>query len=356
MSSKARNKQHENLIREVYADNFSEEIKLLSKSLEIYNYVGMDTEFPGVVYQSNSATREAYYRTIKTNVDNLQVIQIGITLTDRNGNYPSCGGTWQFNIKFDLSKETYAADSIALLSNSGINFDTLATRGISPDTFGEYIITSGLILNEKINWVSFHGIYDFAYLLKISSNLPLPDNESLFFESINLYFPNYYDIRVLVRYNDEFRGSLSRVGQEMKISRIGTQHQAGSDSLITIKIFLKLMNEYLSEDNLKSDKNILYGIGVGLEDSDTYLNQNNFNSYNNANSGGKNYSYDYNVYQQNLMNMQYNMMRNNSNFYNGVYTYNNYNPIGMQLPYTMGHYNNDDIKKNYNPNKSIVED
>ena len=36
-------------IIEVYSDNFKQEIKNMSSLLEEYNYIGMDTEFPGTV-------------------------------------------------------------------------------------------------------------------------------------------------------------------------------------------------------------------------------------------------------------------------------------------------------------------
>lgn len=347
----------DNQIRDVYIDNFIQEVKTLSRLIEKYNYVAMDTEFPGIVYQSSVNSREAYYRTIKTNVDKLKLIQVGISIKDEAGNPPEGPHTWQFNLKFDLNNDQYSNESIALLTNSGINFELLENRGIPAETFGEYLIVSGLLLNEDINWISFHGIYDFAYFLRCVTNLPLPETEHAFFESLRLYFPNYFDIRFLVRYNDEFRGSLSRLGQELNISRIGTKHQAGSDSLITSEIFFKLIKEFLHEDVTKTDKNVLFGIGPGLEESEAL---NAYNSFYNiqANSAGNlgfkfnsngsqggaggagNFGYDYNgFYNPNLMNMQYNgYMRSGSSGYfqnmnMNVYPgpYNGYN--GMNLGY-----------------------
>ena len=37
-------------IIEVYEDNFIQEIKNISSLLDEYNYIGMDTEFPGTVF------------------------------------------------------------------------------------------------------------------------------------------------------------------------------------------------------------------------------------------------------------------------------------------------------------------
>ena len=331
--------EKEPIIKEVYYENFVEEIKILSSLLDKYNFIAMDTEFPGFVYQSSTIGKDSYYRTIKTNVDKLKLIQVGITIRDSQGNPPPFTGTWQFNLKFNINTDQYSNESIALLTNSGINFDYLEQMGIPFDLFGEYLISSGLIANEDLHWVSFHGTYDFAYFLKYSTNLFLPENEIEFFEELEIYFPNYYDVRHLVRFNDEFRGSLSKLGQELNVSRFGTTHQAGSDSLITSEIFFKLKKEYLSEDNILMDKNILFGIGLGSEDSDPINSYNAFYSQNPQNlknnsistnsSNGQNSNfpanYDYNnYYNQNMMNMQYsNYIRNPSGYYPSMNVYNN---------------------------------
>ena len=349
--------QKDSQIRDVFMDNFILEIKTLSHLIEKYNYVAMDTEFPGIVYQSSVNTREAYYRTIKTNVDKLKLIQVGISIKDEFGNFPDGVHTWQFNLKFDLNNDQYSNESIALLTNSGINFELLENRGIPAEVFGEYLIVSGLVLNENIYWISFHGIYDFAYFLRSVTNLPLPETELNFFDMLRVYFPNYFDIRFLVRFNDEFRGSLSRLGQELNISRVGTKHQAGSDSLITSEIFFKLIKEFLHQDVTKTDKNVLFGIGPGLEETDSLNPYSSFyhlqaNSGNNSNlkfnsngsqsSAGNagNFGYDYNgFYNTNMMNMGYNgyirsgsagyFPNMNMNVYPGPY--NGYN--GMNLGY-----------------------
>jgi hypothetical protein len=171
-------------------------------------------------------------------------------------------------------------------------------------------MTSGLLLNDDIYWISFHGVYDFAYLLRVATNLGLPELESSFFENLKVYFPHYYDIRYLVRYTENFRGSLSKLGQELNIARIGTQHQAGSDSLITSEIFNKLRSKYISGDILLADKNVLFGIG----DESEY---NNF--YNpNAVKVTSNYPYEYAMYTQNYMNTPYSNMMRNINFMNNM--------------------------------------
>jgi CCR4-NOT transcription complex subunit 7/8 len=52
---------------------------------------------------------------IKSNVDILKVIQIGITLSDDSGKVPEPVSTWQFNFCFDLDTENKSTTSINLL-------------------------------------------------------------------------------------------------------------------------------------------------------------------------------------------------------------------------------------------------
>lgn len=49
---------------------------------------------------------------------------------------------------------------------------------------------------DNIKWLSFHSGYDFGYLLKLLTDQHLPQDESDFFESLRLYFPTVYDVKV----------------------------------------------------------------------------------------------------------------------------------------------------------------
>jgi hypothetical protein len=107
-------------------------------------------------------------------VDLLKIIQLGVTFADESGELADDCPTWQFNFKFNLQEDMYAQDSIDLLTRSGIEFKQHEERGIDVDYFGEVFMTSGLVLNEDIKWISFHSGYDFGYLLKLLTNAPLP--------------------------------------------------------------------------------------------------------------------------------------------------------------------------------------
>lgn len=175
------------------------------------------------------------YLKIKANVDILKIIQIGITLMNVDGKVPEPVSTWQFNFNFDIDSDPQAATSIALLQNCGIDFAKLKRNGISPLYFAEKVTQSGLVLNDKVYWICFHGCYDFAYLLKIMMNETLPSNRTEFNRFLRLFFPNIYDIK---SFQNEFSGmfeggGLNRLADLLDIERVGVTHQAGSDSLVT---------------------------------------------------------------------------------------------------------------------------
>lgn len=84
-------------------------------------------------------------------------IQIGITLSDENGKLPEPVSTWQFNFNFDIDTDQKSMSSITMLKECGIDFQKLKRRGIDPFYFAEKIIPSGLVLNDKVHWICFHG-------------------------------------------------------------------------------------------------------------------------------------------------------------------------------------------------------
>jgi CCR4-NOT transcription complex subunit 7/8 len=290
MSSFEKNKKNKskkegnnlNNIKEVYIDNFEEEIKKVSLLIDKYNYISMDTEFPGIVYNNNykpNIGESSSYTNIKTNVDRLKVIQVGITLSDECGDSPSDISTWQFNFDFNLKKDNYSAESIHLLINSGINFDILSEKGIPMEKFGEFFLTSGLVINENINWITFHGSYDFAYLLKIVTAQLLPEKVESFVCDLDLFFKNYFDIRYLTQNQENFRGSLNKLAYDLNVDRLGSQHQAGSDSLVTSKCFFKLRDlGYINEEDIMKGRNQIYCLNA-QEDTYQEVNSNYYNNY-----------------------------------------------------------------------------
>lgn len=153
---------------------------------------------------------------------------------------------------------------------AGIDFKSFQNYGIDVDHFGELFTTSGLILNENVKWITFHGSYDFAYLVKVLSNQLLPEEESPFNDLLSIYFPTFYDVRHLIKNATWIKGSLSRIANDLDIRIIGNSHQAGSDSLVTSKVFFKLLRDFGEQVDIINDRNKLHGFTYKLADEFDY--------------------------------------------------------------------------------------
>jgi CCR4-NOT transcription complex subunit 7/8 len=254
-------------IRNVWAVNAEEEMDHIRQVIEKYPYVAMDTEFPGVVAKpvTEAFTSDYHYKSLKVNVDLLKIIQLGLSFSDKSGNM--CPECWQFNFAFDLDGDMFAQDSIDLLVNSGISFQDHAARGIEPRLFGELLMVSGLVLDDRVKWISFHSGYDFAYLLKLLTTQGLPTDEKQFFEFLKIYFPCIYDIKYMTSLLDGhfFLGGLQKLADDLKCQRLGAEHQAGSDSLLTMSAYFALVKaKFTDAKGVVDDRryaNELFGYG-----------------------------------------------------------------------------------------------
>lgn len=64
--------------------------------------------------------------------------------------------------------DMYAQDSIDLLAKSGIDFARHEEYGIDVETFGELLMSSGLVLLDDVKWVSFHRCVSEIALLSLT--------------------------------------------------------------------------------------------------------------------------------------------------------------------------------------------
>ncbi|KAK8674741.1 hypothetical protein V6N13_032846 [Hibiscus sabdariffa] len=256
-------------IREVWDDNVEEEFGLIREIVDDYPYVAMDTEFPGIVLRPVGHFKSSYdyhYQTLKDNVDMLKLVQLGLTFSDEKGNLPTCGTdkycVWQFNFReFNVNEDVFANDSIELLRQSGIDFKKNNEKGIDAKRFSELLMSSGIVLNDNVHWVTFHSGYDFGYLLKLLTCQNLPDTQAGFFSLINVYFPTLYDIKHLMKFCNSLHGGLNKLAELLEVERVGICHQAGSDSLLTSCTFMKLKDNFFS-GSLEKYSGVLYGLGV----------------------------------------------------------------------------------------------
>jgi CCR4-NOT transcription complex subunit 7/8 len=251
-------------------------------------------------------------------VDNLKIIQLGITLSDKNGNLPKDVSTWQFNFKFDVDNDNCTPEAINLLESAGIDFNKFLQKGICPQQFAEHFISSGIVLNDNVNWITFHGIYDLAYLLKLLSNKKIPENEAMFMEELDVYFHNHFDIRYMIRELSWLRGSLTKLAAYLDIQRIGSAHQAGSDSLVTSKLYFKIVEQFNDHIDIERDRNSVFGIYDEYENMQRsqMIDQESFSNKMNSNKFNEGYGYQ-NKVMMSQMGINMNNFKQNVNF-NGL--------------------------------------
>ncbi|XP_022742187.1 probable CCR4-associated factor 1 homolog 11 [Durio zibethinus] len=278
MSDKPPPKRESVVIRSVWSNNLEYEFELIRSIIDGYPIISMDTEFPGVVVRPTSPSGGQYirpgdptvhYKSLKANVDLLKLIQLGLTLSDDDGNLPDLGTEnqfiWEFNFKdFDIANDVHAHDSVELLRRQGIDFEKNREFGIESVRFAELMMSSGLVLNDAVTWVTFHCAYDFGYLVKCLTGELLRDQLSEFLNLVRLFFGDrVYDVKHLMRFCAGLYGGLDRASKALGVKRaIGKSHQAGSDSLLTLDAWLEVKKRYFGKGDVEKYANVLYGLEV----------------------------------------------------------------------------------------------
>ncbi|KAL8504013.1 hypothetical protein ACS0TY_022662 [Phlomoides rotata] len=242
------------VVREVWISNFEYELNLFRQCLYQFSIISFDTEFPGTIFTTSTPvfklSPSQRYSLMKKNVDSLHLIQLGLTLSDVHGNLPTFGTesryVWQFNFcDFDPECDPHDVKSIAFLKNRGIDFVKNRVMGIDSRTFALKINAYVLGPRSGLTWVTFHGIYDYGYLIKILTGKQLPCTYDGFRMLVHTYFGFLnYDSKAMAK---ELRlyGGLEKIAKTLNLDRVaGESHQAGSDSLLTMHIFLKLRKQF----------------------------------------------------------------------------------------------------------------
>ncbi|CAM0905449.1 unnamed protein product [Alopecurus aequalis] len=266
------------VVRQVWAHNLQEELELIESLLHRFRYAAVDTEFPGTVYRPTmpayALTTEKKYALLKANVDELHLIQIGLTLFDAAGRLPDLrrGGVqyvWEFNFReFDLRRHRHAPESIALLRAKGVDFNRMRRDGIDAAAFGpklRKLLRGGL---GDAGVITFSGAYDLAYLVKLmlGRGYKLPASTAAFESVVKAMIrKRLYDVKEMARRcprDVDLRGGLDRVAAKLDVPRaVGEAHQAWSDSLLTCQTFMKMRERYFyGEDDLTTVAGVVPGI------------------------------------------------------------------------------------------------
>lgn len=246
------------IVREVWEDNLELELELIRLCIPQFPIASFDTEFPGTVFDTSYIPKHAFsslspahlYLLMKQNVDILHLIQLGLTLSDPYGNLPKLGTNshyiWQFNFRnFDPDRHLHDPDAISLLKAQGIDFSKNKRLGIDSDTFGIKFVEYGLGSGSGLTWITFHGLYDYGYLIKILTHTALPNSYDEFRLLVHIYFgPSIHDLKPMAK-AVRLYGGLDKIAKILKLNRaVGKAHQAGSDSLLTMQVFFEVLNNY----------------------------------------------------------------------------------------------------------------
>ncbi|OEL29778.1 putative CCR4-associated factor 1-like protein 11 [Dichanthelium oligosanthes] len=261
-------------IRQVWADNVDVEFKLIRAAIEHFPYVSMDTEFPGVIHRPTkhpaAMTPAERYSLIKSNVDALHLIQVGLTFAASPSSPPALA--FEVNLReFDPRVHRHAPDSVRLLASSGLDLAAHRARGVSARAFAALLMSSGLVCNPEVAWVTFHSAYDFAYLIKLLMGRKLPRSLPEFLKYVRVYFgPEVYDVKHMMRFcGDQLFGGLERVAAALEVQRAaGRCHQAASDSVLTWDTFRQMKRLYFAKEG---SLELCAGVLFGLELEDTKL-------------------------------------------------------------------------------------
>ncbi|KAI4297581.1 hypothetical protein L6164_037466 [Bauhinia variegata] len=262
------------VVREVWQHNLHTEFSLILEFVHRHLFASLDTEFPGTIFKPMVDKRfysklpaSMNYQFMKLNVDALNIIQVGLTLSNAHGT-ESC--TWEFNFQdFDIKRDFCDIESIQILQKQGIDFERNQILGIDSRVFGMLIRNSGLMLN-RLTWATFHSCYDFGYMIKILTQHPLPhDVGSFIFLVSETFGQKVYDMKHIMRFCNGLYGGLENVATALNVDRqAGKRHQAGSDSLLILHTFMKRRDVYFGGScrhknlSLERFQGILHGFEV----------------------------------------------------------------------------------------------
>ncbi|XP_047049398.1 probable CCR4-associated factor 1 homolog 11 [Lolium rigidum] len=187
------------LVHPVWGWNFHQEAARLRHFAEGARYVAVNVHYPGLVHHpgkdQDALTDEKRYPILKSNVDALKPLQVGIAVCDRDGKTEA----WEFNLRdFRRHSDPHDANSLAYLAGRGLDIDTFANHGVDAWSLGAMLLNySGLIGHWRgLSWVTYTGAYHVAYLLKIvTGGCPLPNDVAGFVGAVRHFLGDQvYDV------------------------------------------------------------------------------------------------------------------------------------------------------------------
>jgi len=238
------------VFHEVWASDLDDQFDALLAAVERAAHTGavvaLDMEFPGFLQKEPRwSARGPRYQALRENVDRLWPIQMGVAVASGDGRF--CG-VWCFNLHFDAEVDAHSEPSLDFLHTAGIDFPRHRSEGIEATALGRRLACSRLFGRHWRApwWLTFSGAYDLGYLLKLlTSGRPLPQDPAVFDRALDVYCPHRHDLRHQLPH-----GSLESLGRQLGVRRYGRAHQAGSDALLTLELYLHLARVSFLQNSL----------------------------------------------------------------------------------------------------------
>ncbi|XP_022158209.1 probable CCR4-associated factor 1 homolog 5 [Momordica charantia] len=127
----------------------------------------------------------------------------------------------------------------SFLKNKRFDFYKLKKDGIAPEDFTALFLP--ICRSGRIDrWITFHGFYDIAYLLKLLKIKSIPISMAMFAATAQHLLGTVTDLKHMARYCDGLLDSdlgLKKLAKLLDVKRIGIAHFAGSDSLLTAAVY-----------------------------------------------------------------------------------------------------------------------
>ncbi|SCU92750.1 LAFA_0F12618g1_1 [Lachancea sp. 'fantastica'] len=270
------------MVRDVWSNNLHAEFAQIRRLVAQYNVAAISTEFVGTIARpmGNFRSKNDYhYQTMRSNVDLLNPVQVGLSLSDSRGNKPENGpSTWQFNFHFDVTQEMVSAESLELLKKSGINFERHQNLGVSAFEFAHLLTDSGLISSD-VTWVSYHAAYDFGFLVNMLMNNAMPNNKEDYVWWVHQFMTNFYDLNLINKFSQQQlqqnqkqkppapqhpQPTLEAMADEIGIPRFPLFSSTAGQSLLALLTFTHLFQLRIPHPQLGPSlaryKNMIYGI------------------------------------------------------------------------------------------------
>jgi CCR4-NOT transcription complex subunit 7/8 len=231
-------------VQPVWACNFEQQSDNLRRFAAGARYVAVDVHYPGLVHlpgkHHNALTAEERYALVKANVDALKPLQAGIAVCDRHGS----SRAWEFNLcDFRRLADPYNEDSLAYLAGRGLDVHSLAKHGVNARSLGVMLLDSGLLGPRRgLSWITYTGTYHVAYLLKIVSGAPLPQDMAGFVDSVRQFLGDQvYDVARMAAECPALPVGLERIAAHLGIHPpSGSSMLAAGTGVRALQVFRRL--------------------------------------------------------------------------------------------------------------------